>query len=177
MLSNVIAPVEPRQSVGLDEVMTRVQAVAELEQVQQESLCKAGLTWKQDEWRCASGMCFAGHAVDMAGWRWVLEDWLAKDAQSVARKALPAVMIYVIAPDFVPDDLTDTPERAWGHHLTPECGLAGVRVMSAAQAADYLLSAEAGVDAVSEHGLFEANNSLHRLERIIEDIKQEVGTS
>jgi len=45
--------------------------------------------WNQADWRCSTGMCFAGHVVYAAGGRWVEEDWNRASYQNCHTVVLP----------------------------------------------------------------------------------------
>ena len=94
--------------------------------------------WKQEHWRCKTGMCFAGWAAHLAGAQWETDEQPAYYANSLSpyrRKLMPAQVI------------------------TP----AGRRAFVGEYAAEVL-----GLDDDDDELLFNADNTLDDLRRLID---------
>lgn len=105
-----------------------------------------GEGWVQQDWRCRSGMCFAGWAATLAGGKWV---------NPVAKGQYEDSLL-------VADPTIDKPHQIGQHY--------GVSVPSvtAADRARNVLGFVTG-----SAGLFAGGNKIEDLERIVADLKED----
>jgi hypothetical protein len=98
-------------------------------------------TWKQSTWRCETGMCFAGWAVELTGRRWAFP--------TDPNTPFGTVNSCLVLAE--PDD-----EDAWRHWKSP---IETIRVTSAGNVAARLL----GLDEAEADTFFSAGNDLNQL--------------
>lgn len=71
--------------------------------------------WNQENWRCGTGMCFAGFVAELAGARWATKNWRANAGYEV------------VAPDGERMTVAQFAARALGFDQKEyECGNAGM---------------------------------------------------
>jgi hypothetical protein len=101
--------------------------------------------WEQENWRCDSGMCFAGVGSQLAGGRWLMPS----DS--------PHAAYLIPEPDDAEEDIYEVRVDPFGERQ---------RVVHARQRAKRLF----GLNEVQSYRLFAAGNSLYDIEREINHI-------
>ena len=126
----------------LDKTLAAVKEAAE----RRDESTSPGAGWVQQDWRCRSGMCFAGFAAELAGGKWV---------NPVAKGQYEDSLL-------VADPTIDKPHQIALHYGSP------VPSVTAADRARNVLGFTAG-----SAGLFAGGNKIEDLERIVAELKVE----
>lgn len=126
-----------------------------------------GRLWVQADWRCSTGMCFAGHAADLYGAEWVTQNNTTDGRELVF---VPAEMVAaypgMVVDNTVLRDSLRVPAKYL--HLMPP-----VAYVSAYAHAILGLGDPSNTHDTLTHRLYDSNNEISDISRMIDEMKED----